>query len=281
MPVTFDNLEIGKEYDRPFLSQLWGYHGYQAISKGVVTPSGANFIILFVTKEKQEALTQYNDYIDGDLLFWEGEERHRTDQRIVNTKKNGEQIYLFYRDIHHTPFTYYGQINLTDYQLNTNRPSEFIFHIGAIKHIPDALEDIEEHQVEFKSLDKTEQDSIVKSRIGHGAFRENLIRLWGGCSVTGVKNLTVLKASHAKPWRECSNKERLDPYNGLLLVPNLDALFDAGLITFESGGAIRVSSKLSGEDQNLLNIDPGLRLRTVFPRNEKYLKYHREAVFKA
>jgi putative restriction endonuclease len=48
---------------------LWGYQSFHAISKGVVTPSNTNSIIFFVTKDKQEALTQYNDYIDGDMLF--------------------------------------------------------------------------------------------------------------------------------------------------------------------------------------------------------------------
>lgn len=107
--VCFDTIEIGKEYDRPELSSLWGYKSFQAISKGVVTPRGTNFIILFVTKEKQEALTQYNDYIDADLLFWEGEQGHGTDKRIINAASADEEIHLFYRDIHHSPFVYYGQ----------------------------------------------------------------------------------------------------------------------------------------------------------------------------
>jgi len=52
---NFDSLKIGQEYDRPYLAELWGYKGFQAISKGVVTPANTNTIILFVTKEKQEA----------------------------------------------------------------------------------------------------------------------------------------------------------------------------------------------------------------------------------
>jgi len=60
MPVNFKSLEFGKSYERPFLAKLWGYQSFHAISKGVVTPAGTKYIIFFVTKEKQEALTQYN-----------------------------------------------------------------------------------------------------------------------------------------------------------------------------------------------------------------------------
>lgn len=68
MPVSLEKLKIGQEYERPYLADIWGYKGFQAISRGVVTPSGTKYIILFVTKQKQEALTQYNDYLDGELL---------------------------------------------------------------------------------------------------------------------------------------------------------------------------------------------------------------------
>ena len=35
----------------------------------------------------------------------------------------------------------------------------------------------------------------------------------------------VLRASHAKPWAECANDaERLDVFNGFLLVANLDGV---------------------------------------------------------
>ena len=32
------------------------------------------------------------------------------------------------------------------------------------------------------------------------------------------------KTSHIKPWRDADNQERLDAYNGLLLLPNYDKL---------------------------------------------------------
>ena len=278
--VDFDGLQVGKEYERPFLANLWGYKGFQAISRGVVTPSGTNFIILFVTKEKQQALTQYNDYLDGGFLHWEGEEKHSSDTRIIDAAKNGDQIHLFYRDIHHTPFIYHGEVFLESFQRHTTKPSEFIFSMGKAEELNDPLDDIQEHKGEYEVLQQTERDSIVKSRIGQGLFRERVIRLWGGCSVTGLSNLSLLRASHIKPWRNCSNQERLDPINGLLLHPTLDHLFDTGLVTFEENAKIRISERLSEGDARILHIEPSVRLRKVPDRIGEYMAFHREHVFK-
>ena len=72
---------------------------------------------------------------------------------------------------------------------------------------------------EYKVLEETTRDAVVKSRLGQGVFRAKLVEIWDGCSVTGCKTIEVLRASHIKPWRSSSNSERLDPYNGLLLLP--------------------------------------------------------------
>lgn len=162
MAVSFKRLKVRQEYERPLLAELWGYRGYQAISRGVVTPSDTNLIILFVTKEKQKALTQYNDYIDGDLLHWEGEEKHSSDNRIVKASANGDEIHLFYRDIHHSPFVYYGQITLRDFELHTSEPSKFIFSLALKGYLPDPFEDIEHHKSGYSSLEKTEREYVFK-----------------------------------------------------------------------------------------------------------------------
>ena len=83
-------LTIGAKYARPELAKQWGYESHHAISKGVVTPQGEKVIILFVTRIKQEALTQYRDYLSGDLLFWEGQEKHGTDDRVIDAEKSGD-----------------------------------------------------------------------------------------------------------------------------------------------------------------------------------------------
>ena len=128
------------------------------------------------------------------------------------------------------------------------------------------------------NISSTEKSSLVKARIGQGTFRQRLIGLWGRCSVTGFKDCNLLVASHIKPWRVSSNTERLDKFNGLLLVPNLDRAFDAGLVTFEQDGAIRISPQMSEPEK--LGIEPKLRVALKF-ENEGYMAFHRSEVFRS
>lgn len=277
--ADFSNVSINEQYDRPTLAKLWGYKDYHAISKGVVTPRGTNIIILFVTQEKQAALAQYNDYIDDNLLFWEGEEKHGSDQRIINAGKNGDQIHLFFREIHHSPFIYHGMIHLKEHQINSKQASEFIFEIAQLTNYADVFGDIQSKEIEFTPLDKTEKESLIKSRIGQGLFRKRVIALWGKCAVTGLSSISLLKASHIKPWRDCTNQERLDPNNGLLLTPNLDLLFDTGFITFGADGSIQLSKKLHEIDSHLLGVKKTLRLRKNPIGIQDFMHFHRENVF--
>lgn len=279
MAIDFRSIKFGQSYERPFLAKLWGYQSFHALSKGVVTPTDTNYIIFFVTKEKQETLTQYNDYIDGDMLFWEGEEKHSSDRRVAEAHKNGDEIHLFYRDTHHTPFVYFGKVALIDYQLREDAPSEFVFKIKALSSDVDAFKEVREHAAEYKALDKTEQEQIVVSRLGQGNFRRNVIRLWGSCSVTGLQNVSLLRASHIKPWKDSDNNERLSPFNGLLLIPDYDFLFDRGYISFKSDGNIMVSQRLTPFARKVFDVRDDLQLRRVFPESREYLEYHCSEVF--
>jgi predicted restriction endonuclease len=60
--------------------------------------------------------------------------------------------------------------------------------------------------------------------------------------ITDIQIPALLRASHIKPWRMSDNSERLDPENGLLLVANLDAAFDAGLLSFTDTGRMLFSA---------------------------------------
>jgi putative restriction endonuclease len=280
MQINFTSLEFGQSYERKFLAKLWGYKGHQAIDRGVVTPVGTKYIIFFVTKIKQQTSTQYNDYIDGEFLFWEGETEHVADRRIIEAKNNHDEIHLFYRDIHHTPFVYFGKVTLFEYELKTKLPSRFVFKIDELNIEPNIIKEVREHAAEYKTLAKTEQEAIVKSRLGQGIFRYNLIKLWGSCSVTNLQNITLLRASHLKPWKDSSNSERLNPYNGLLLIPNYDLLLDKGFITFTSKGNIVISKRLDLFGQRAFHIEKDVKLRYSFLESKEFLEYHRDAVFK-
>ncbi len=272
----FEKFSLNKLYSRNFIAERMGYKSFQAISKGVVTPKNSNVIVLFVTKEKQSALTQYNDYIDGGLLHWEGENKHGSDKRIVTAKENGEKIFLFYRNRHHSDFLFLGEIFLLRFIEQTTKPSEFVFSFSNLlpNEEPVFYETIDPNSHEFLTLHETEREQIGKTRIGQASFRNELIKYWGKCSVTGVENLEFLTASHIKPWKESNNSERLNPFNGFLLNPALDCAFDKGFISFSNTGKILISPSLNREDANKMAINENLKLRRILPGNQEFLDYH-------
>lgn len=128
----------------------------------------------------------------------------------------------------------------------------------------------------------TEAERLVVQRIGQNLFREALIDFWQGrCAVTGLDLVPLLRASHIKPWASCdSDQERLDVFNGLLLAPHFDALFDGGWISFADDGVMLVSDALGEEARCKLGLPARAGLSHVAESHRPYLEYHRNIVFK-
>lgn len=127
---------------------------------------------------------------------------------------------------------------------------------------------------------ETERTYLRAARCGQGKFRDNLmLRYRAQCPVTGISNKDLLVASHIKPWNVCTNVERLDPDNGILLSVMIDRLFDRGLITFGIDGTIIVSTRLSNSDVRLCGFEK-IGPITLSEKNMHYMNYHRVAVFR-
>jgi len=143
----------------------------------------------------------------------------------------------------------------------------------------------EEHQVEeiktSSTLSETDKKSVVLSRRGQGLFRARVAAIEKSCRITGATNLEYLRASHAKPWRDATNEERLDGENGLMLTPDADFLFDRGLISFHDSGKVLVSPVADVTSIKKMGIEvSGLQNVGSFSAGQrKYLDYHRENVF--
>ena len=142
----------------------------------------------------------------------------------------------------------------------------------------DLIDDIEAI-IKDEIIPKTEKKRLISARIGQGNYREELINLWKKCAVSKCEMTDVLIASHIKPWRKSTNRERLDRYNGLLLLPNYDKLFDKGLISFEDNGKIIISPLIKEEEYKVLGISPNDKLFKVYDENKPYLEEHRRIVF--
>ena len=128
----------------------------------------------------------------------------------------------------------------------------------------------------------TEAERLVVQRVGQEIFREGLLEFWEGhCAITGLAVPELLRASHIKPWAAChTDAERLDVYNGRLLAPPLDSVFDNGFITVSDSGAVVVSAPLSEPARHLLGLGMPTSLRAAIGGHLSYLQWHRERVFK-
>jgi len=137
--------------------------------------------------------------------------------------------------------------------------------------------------LDAQGLSETEREALIKMRVGQGWFRSALITRWSGCALSHVRDTSYLIASHIKPWSRCVTRaERLSPDNGILLNPNIDRLFDRGMISFDDRFEILLSPKLTATDGMHLGALPGARLRKrTFAGMLPFLKWHRDNLFEA
>lgn len=144
-----------------------------------------------------------------------------------------------------------------------------------VKSISDDASEKKDSLFPRRIVRQTERKALISARKGQGRFRFDVIALWGCCSVTGCSLGKVLVASHIVPWAQATNRERLDPFNGLLLTPNFDKLVDLFLISFKDDGSILLSKNLTAEAVEGLGIQKSSRLRFVRPATLPYLQRHR------
>jgi hypothetical protein len=128
----------------------------------------------------------------------------------------------------------------------------------------------------------TEAERWVVQRVGQDLFRGALLDYWRGrCCVTGLVVPELLRASHIKPWALCdTDEERLDVFNGLLLAPHLDALFDGGWVTFSPIGTMLVAQAMQQDAMAILGIHAGLGIQGLSSAHQPYLEFHRHRVWR-
>ena len=137
-----------------------------------------------------------------------------------------------------------------------------------------------ELEIQANSLEgDPEKIQLTKSRRGQGIFKANVRLVEDRCRVTGVTNIKHLRASHIKPWSVSSKEEKLDGFNGLLLSPHVDHLFDRGFISFRSSGDLMISRELNPFVLNQWNIASSTNVGAFKNNQGKYLEFHRDVVF--
>lgn len=241
---------------------------YTDFYRGLIYNSSSN-IALKVGGGYYFAPSQYAGYTDftrNDLIMW-GHTYNEAEQTISNILDQSFQDNSFLNQ------------KLNEYLRSKIKglKKEFSYSYCYIElkdeqELEDVLSSIYEEQ-------ETEKKRVVTTRLGQSRYKSALVSMWGQCSVTGCKNIDILRGSHAKPWKDSDNKERLDPFNGLLLIPNLDELFDRGYISFNENGEIMISECLDDNDINILGLSYEMKVDLDL-RHQPYLEYHRTWKYK-
>jgi hypothetical protein len=115
-------------------------------------------------------------------------------------------------------------------------------------------------------------------RVGHEFFSEQVRRRFDNhCAVTGTSDISpkILIASHIKPWADSNEHEKVDKFNGLLLTPNLDKLFDKGHLSFDQKGEALLGSKIDRKLDELWGLST-CRLKILASESQEYLSFHRD-----
>jgi hypothetical protein len=130
-------------------------------------------------------------------------------------------------------------------------------------------------------IPSTEREALIMARRGQGIFKDRVMQIERRCRITLVDNPAHLRASHAKPWRDATNEERLSGENGLLLTPSIDHLFDRGFITFEDSGRLVISpvADLTSLCRMGIPTSSSLNVGTFTQGQRTFLEYHRNSVF--
>lgn len=97
-PTLFTSGELheGEVYTRDALRQQFNITD-ATINTGIFQPAGYDSIWLFVTERKASDMTDYQDLLDGDILYWDGQTSGRKDALIVEHERRGLELLVFYR----------------------------------------------------------------------------------------------------------------------------------------------------------------------------------------
>ena len=135
------------------------------------------------------------------------------------------------------------------------------------------------HSEFIKEIDVEDAIGMSRVRRGQARYKNALMRRWHcKCAVTGIGDKALLRASHIKPFHSCTRKERYDVDNGLLLAAHVDALFDRGLISFDSCGRVMISSLVSKTARRRLCLSSYV-LKGLNDKQSDYLDWHRCHVY--
>jgi len=167
-----------------------------------------------------------------------------------------------------------GNLLLTLLEAKPEAPFATKYFVNEPEIGVDVLDDI--HAVENDtSIPETQRLQLAKARVGQGLFRKRVMLVDPHCRVTGVTAPHLLIASHIKSWRHSTNAERIDGFNGIMLSPHVDALFDDHLLSFDDDGRMLLHSNLPADVLERWSIPRELNVGKFQNEQTHYLEHHR------
>ena len=139
-----------------------------------------------------------------------------------------------------------------------------------------------EQKAKESKKDIEKRKEISRAREGQGKYREQLLEQCRFCPFTMIADERLLIASHIKPWAASDDEEKVDPYNGYMLSPLYDKLFDRGFITFTESRHLILSEFISPFTWRQIGLknDSFIKALPMDDRRVCYLEFHHDAVFK-
>lgn len=301
-------LNIGSFYSKKELEPLLNEPNLGIVREGIYYSKNESSCLFFVDLDKsgKETRFKFNDYFEGEYFHWDSQTTQHIDTpKIVDIISGNLTPHLFVRVRQKVksvtqPFIYCGRLEYVEFDKTTSKPVHILFkNIDYDDYTTnDSLIEIYlwnptakgketsniltrrgqvsiERKKKYSKPDKTERRGLVTSRVGQGFYRNEILSKWGGtCPVTGCDVKEILISSHIKKWSKCTDEERLDVENGILLSPDVDSLFDKNLISFNDDGEIICSDKIDNSILIQLGIDPSVKI-SITDGMKKYLEFHR------
>ncbi len=145
-----------------------------------------------------------------------------------------------------------------------------------------SAKDTETQSEGLSEPESTERLATTKIREGQEKYRQKLLEQCRFCPFTMISDERLLVASHIKPWAAANDIERVDPFNGYILSPMYDRLFDQGFITFNEDKQVILSEFISPYTWKQIGLENECYVKEL-PMDDKrieYLDFHHKSVFK-
>ena len=305
-------LAIGERYSKKELSIILGQPTLALVREGLYHIKDSDSTLFFVDLEKKgkEERFHFDDFFQEDYFHLDSQTtQHINSPKIQEIVLGKRTPHLFVRiapkvKSQTQKFVYCGRLVYLLHEEGTSKPVHIVFQNIDFDDFTENedLKDIYKWKPErigkttkskinktgvisqnrkrvYRKPNETETKGLVISRVGQGYYRQQILDKWNyTCPVSKSNIKQILISSHIVPWSESNNDERLDSENGILLSPNIDALFDKHLISFENTGVIIISSNISEENRVALGINQSIKI-PVSKGMKKYLERHRKKFF--